>query len=57
MGERLVMLWEGAEVRETPLLGTVLHIPQNWTSVGLWQVAAVEEFSPQRVLDFSPGEE
>lgn len=57
MGECLVMLWEGAEVRETPLLGSVLHIPQNWTSVWLWQVAAVEEFSPQRVLDFSPGEE
>lgn len=34
MGACLVMLWEGAQVRETPLLGTVLHIPQNWTSYG-----------------------
>lgn len=53
----MIVLWEGAEVRETPLLGTRVHVPQKWTSVWLWWVASVEDFSPQRVLDFSPGEE
>lgn len=32
-------------------------LPQTWTSVWLWQVTAVEDFSLQHVLDFTPGEE
>lgn len=33
----------------SPLLGTLFHIPQNWTSVS----PAAEDFSPQCVLDSS----